>query len=147
MNERLRFLQKAGLQDQSLDLVRVALDLGRIVRKPDVLDERAALQGHSILEGGPWFKVLPSERKKALAVAKAHEKLLRLQIENGGASVQKLIAQGEVRIVGGLQAAWAGMARTMSRRRNRDRRFMTMGCMERGAGTRWNGGRFWSSPR
>jgi len=46
-------------------------------------------------------KVLPHGRKKALAVAKAYEKLLKLQLENGGASVQKLIAWGRIRVVGG----------------------------------------------
>lgn len=45
-------------------------------------------------------KVLAHERKKAQAVAKAYEKLILLQLENGGASVQKLIAQGKVRVEG-----------------------------------------------
>jgi hypothetical protein len=44
--------------------------------------------------------VLPHQRKKALAVVKTYEKLLKLQLENGGASVQKLMAWGKLRVEG-----------------------------------------------
>lgn len=56
-------------------------------------------------------KVLPHERKKALAIARAYEKLIRLQLENGGASVQKLLAQGKIRIESGRYVASTRLAR------------------------------------
>jgi hypothetical protein len=45
-------------------------------------------------------RVLAHKRQKAQAVARTYEKLLRLQLENGGASVQKLLAWGKIRVEG-----------------------------------------------
>jgi len=42
----------------------------------------------------------PEDRQKARRVLEVYKGLLRLQIENGGASVQKLLAQGKIRLEG-----------------------------------------------
>ena len=43
----------------------------------------------------------PETTKRAWSVVKAYEKLLALQLEEGHASVQKLIAHGKIKIVSG----------------------------------------------
>lgn len=46
-------------------------------------------------------RVEAHQRSKAMRLAKFYEKLLRLQIENQGASVQKLLGQGKIKLEGG----------------------------------------------
>ena len=46
-------------------------------------------------------RVEPHNKRKAWAVVKAYERLLTLQLENGGVSVRKLLARGTIRIEGG----------------------------------------------
>jgi hypothetical protein len=49
--------------------------------------------------------VLAHQRRKAQTVALAYDRLLRLQLEHDGASVQKLMAWGKIRIQGGRYVA------------------------------------------
>lgn len=43
----------------------------------------------------------PENIKKARAVAKRYDRLLTLQLSEGGQSVQKLLALGKIKLVGG----------------------------------------------
>lgn len=45
--------------------------------------------------------VSADQRKKAFSVARVYEKLRRLQLENGGVSVRKLLACEKIKVVGG----------------------------------------------
>jgi hypothetical protein len=45
--------------------------------------------------------VSAEHKENARVVARAYEKLLRLQLETGGASVRKLMARGKIRLEGG----------------------------------------------
>ena len=49
--------------------------------------------------------VAVKQPEEAWKVARAYEKLLRLQLESGGASVRKLLAWGRIRVVEGRYVA------------------------------------------
>lgn len=56
-------------------------------------------------DGGLFLRfdgpVLPRQRQEAMEMLREHDALLRLQVANGGVSVQKLVAHGKARMQGG----------------------------------------------